>query len=87
MSDTSSHPLHSPKRHLVRFEAVVVPDGRIGMVINTGQAPDFKRCMVQFGASGPFSWFTASRLRCATAEEVKTTELEGIGGLVVREIP
>jgi hypothetical protein len=66
---------------LRKFDAVVAPDGRIGMihaVYHTGQV------VVQFGADGPFQSFRAASLRWATRDEVRADGKEGVGGLTVR---
>lgn len=64
-----------------KFEAVVVPDGRIGMA---RPMPD-GRVEVQFGAAGPFEMHGPGSLRCATEREVKDAGMHGIGGLICRD--
>jgi len=45
-------------------EAVVTSDGRLGTVINAGNATTgYRRCLVQFGDAGPMEWHNVEKLR------------------------
>jgi predicted Rossmann-fold nucleotide-binding protein len=60
---------------LERADAVVVPDGRIGMISEVFQTT----VMVQFGAAGPFGRYSPNSLRWVTEEEVKAAGMHGVG--------
>jgi hypothetical protein len=57
-------------------DAVVVPDGRIGMISNL---PRPSVAVVQFGAGGPYGRYSTSSLRWATEREVRDAGMYGVG--------
>jgi hypothetical protein len=68
------------------FDAVIVPDGRIGMIVEV--LPEHGRralpyARVQFGAKGPFANYRLRRLSFATYNEVRDANMLGVGGLTI----
>jgi preprotein translocase subunit YajC len=56
-------------------DAVVVPDGRIGMISDLPKTS----ATVQFGSGGPFVRYAQRSLRWARLSEVKESGLYGVG--------
>lgn len=62
-------------------DAIVAPDGRIGMVSEIFATT----IMCQFGAGGPFGRYSPRSLRWVTEDEVKRAGMHGTGFNVLSE--
>jgi hypothetical protein len=64
-----------------RLDAVVVPDGQIGMI----ETIKGEYATIQFGAAGPFRRFKLTSLRWVTCQEVKDAGMHGTGFNIVSD--
>lgn len=71
-------------RQLRDGTAVITLNGRIGLISHHINIPAnmWNRCVVQFGAGGPFETYTSIKLRPANLKEVEELLPEGVDCLV-----
>lgn len=73
--------MNDPDIRFQEGDAVITPDGRIGMVCRFVT----RFVLVQFGAAGPVSRWSPLSLRHATIKEVKDAGMYGTGFNILEE--
>ncbi len=66
--------------YLKNGDAVVCPDGSVGMLADLAHSPD--KALVQFGADGPVGAYAKNALRHASMKEWVAAGLDGVNARI-----